>query len=475
MKRKLITLATLAMLVVAAVGMPGTVAAQAYSTTFTTSITYQNVGTGLATISMLFYPENNGTPIPIARPTLAKDAGTSVFVGSLTAIAPGFRGSVVLQSDQPIVATLVQLPQGSATVKNRALSNGFSTGAANSLIATVLKNKFGSTSRFAVQNIDSVGADLSLSFYDADTPANPPIVKTVTNLPAGAAQYFDLGILTGFGSVFNGSVAISAKKTGTATLGNIVSTVMEMSIAGTAVSAFEGVAGGSKTVYMPSALCNAFGGQNTAYAVQNTSLSSSATVTVTYSNGLKEGPLTVNAGTKRSFLGCTPVGMPAGFSGSAIVTASGADIVAIGKVSGLGLSTAFVGASSGAAKLALPYVRWSETQYASGARQKTSIAIQNVGGALAAGAVTVSYVDKNGVVVGTHPLGAIASGAKANSNPSNIGAAGAEFGYYGDGTFGGSAVISGPVGSQLVAVARVSSSVPPSSLVAEDYNGIPIP
>ena len=124
MKRKLITLATLTMLVISAIGMPGTVAAQAYSTTFTTSITYQNVGTGTATISMLFYPENNGTAIPISRPTLAKDAGTSIFVGNLTDIAPGFRGSVVLQSDQPIVATLVQVPQGSATVKNRALLMG---------------------------------------------------------------------------------------------------------------------------------------------------------------------------------------------------------------------------------------------------------------------------------------------------------------------------------------------------------------
>jgi hypothetical protein len=250
---------------------------------------------------------------------------------------------------------------------------------------------------------------------------------------------------------------------------------MEMSIAGTGVSAFEGVTGGSKVVYMPSAICNAFGGQNTAYAVQNTSLSSSATVTVTYSNGLKEGPVTINAGTKRSFLGCTPSLMPAGFSGSAIVTASGADVVAIGKVVGLGLSTAFVGASSGAERLALPYVRWSETQYASGVRQRTYIAIQNVGAALAAGAVTVKYTDKNGTVLGTHTLGAIASGAKVNSNPSSIGPVAAEFGYYTDGTYGGSAVISGPAGSQLVAVARVQSSVPPSSQVGEDFNGIPIP
>ena len=94
---------------------------------------------------------------------------------------------------------------------------------------------------------------------------------------------------------------------------------------------------------------------------------------------------------------------------------------------------------------------------------------------LAAGTVTIKYADKNGVVLGTHTLGAIPAGTKVNSNPSVIGVAGAEFGYYGDGTFGGSAIISGPAGSHLVAIARVQSSVPPSSVAAEDYNGIQVP
>jgi hypothetical protein len=64
-----------------------------------------------------------------------------------------------------------------------------------------------------------------------------------------------------------------------------VATAIEATTEAPKVSAFEGVAQGSNTIYMPSALCN-FGTtlQSTAYAVQNTSTSNSANVTVTYKN-----------------------------------------------------------------------------------------------------------------------------------------------------------------------------------------------
>jgi hypothetical protein len=157
-----------------------------------------------------------------------------------------------------------------------------------------------------------------------------------------------------------------------------------------------------------------------------------------------------------------------------VISSTGAKIVAIGKVTGPAFTSASPGLTSGASKLALPYVRWSQTQYSTGDRQRTSIAIQNIGStALAAGAVTVKYYDKNGTLVGSHSLPAIPANAKVNSNPTNIGSAGDEFGYYPDGTFGGSAVIEGPSGSQLVALARVFSNTPAGE-VGEDYNGIPI-
>lgn len=459
---------------IAAFAFVGSAHAQnAYSAAFTTSITYQNVGSGTATVVFSFYPENNGTAITY-NASLAPNAGGSLFVGSINALTPGFNGSAVVSSDQPIVATMVQISSDTA-IKNRPLSNGFSNGASEFLLATVLKNQFNSTTRFSVQNAHSTNVDLTLEFYNASNPAAAPIVVTHNGLPPGAAKYFDMGSITQITAAsFNGSAIISAVESGTSNPANIVASALELSTNSVAASSFEGVSSGSTTVYMPSAICNAFGGQNTAYAIQNTG-ATTATGTVTFSNG-NTVPLSIAAGAKQSVQGCSG-GNTAGFSGSATIV-SNQPVVVIGKVFGAGLSTAFVGATAGSETLALPYVRWSESQYAAGTRQRAFVAIQNVGGALSAGNVVVKFVNRDGNVVGTHSLGAMATGQKLNTNASLASVASGftqndldEFGYIGG--FGGGIIIEAPPGSQLVAVVRVSSTNG-SSLVGEDYNGIAV-
>jgi len=443
----------------------------AYQTAFTTSITYSNVGTGTANITLTYYGENSATAISTTLPTLAAGASSSVFVGNVTQVNAGFKGSGVLSSDQPIVATLVQIAASTSTVKNRPLSNGFASGATKVLLATALKARFNTTTVFSVQNADSTAVNLTVNFFNADNPSAAPIVVTQNNVPAGSTKYFDLGTMSQIPNNFNGSVTINAT-------GNIVATAMELSTNGNAASAFEGVTGGATKAYMPSALCNfSVSGKptNSFYAIQNVDTSGTANVTVTYSSG-KTVNKSIPAGTKASVAGCDG-GNSNGFNGSATITSTGGNIVAIGKVSGAGISSAFLGATSGASTLSLPYVRWSETQFSTGRKQRTFLTIQNIGAAsLNAGTVKVHYIDKNGVTVGTHTINtAVAAGAKVNSNPSLLGAAGAEFGSYPDGTFGGGVRIEGPAGSQLVAVARVVSFVPATSeTVGEDYNGIAI-
>ncbi len=482
---KRIRLFTILALIAAFFAVVGSASAQiAYNAPFTTSITYQNVGTGTATIVFQFYPENNGTPVSVPK-TLAEGAGGSLYVGSLTEVAAGFNGSVVMSSDVPVVATLVQI-SGDSAVKNRPLSNGFSSGASEYLLATVLKNQFSTSSRFSVQNASSTSVDVTINLFNADNTAAPPIVVTQNNLPAGAAKYFDMGQLSQVTAAsFNGSATITAVESGTSTPANIVASVLELSTSADAASSFEGVTGGSNTVYMASALCSAFGASS-AYAVQNTSATTTATVTVTYSNSNGSGSEVANIapGAKRSFLGCTANN--AGYSGSATITAvqqgtsNPADVVAIGKVFGSGNSTAFVGADSGSSMLALPYARYSVSQFDSGARQRTFFAIQNVGSALGSGAVVVKYLNINGAVVATHTLGAMATGQKLNTNalhPSVVLSSGFtqadldEFGYIAG--FGGAVVVEGPPGSELVAIARVQSKTT-TGVVGEDYSGIPI-
>jgi hypothetical protein len=449
---------------------PSIAYAQAYNTSFTTSITYQNVGDGPATINFTFYASPTDTEgIPISRPDLPAGAGTSLFIGSLGDIDEGFQGSAVLASDKEILATLVQLPQNSDTVKNRPLSNGFRNGASSSLIATVLKNVFDTNTLFSVQNADSVANDITIEFFNTSATLVHSVEQTIE---AGASYFVDAATVSELGDSFNGSVVVSAWKDGTAKTedpnGSIVASAMELSVTGTGASAFEGVGAGSTTFYMPSALCEAFGA-NTSYAIQNTDLGDSTSVTVEYSNGATQTQ-TVEPGSKKSFIACSATGMTSNFSGAATIT-SDLPVIAVGKAFGSGLSTAFIGASSGADTIGLPYVRWAtDANYANGSQQRTFITVQNIGNSgLSAGEVKVDYIDKNGAVLATDELPAIPAGGKVNTTANAAGLA--EFGVYPDGSFGGGAIVYGPDGSELAVVARVSTQLGEGSFASEDYNG----
>jgi len=475
MKARLFSIVIVLSLLAAAVGLVTPVQAAAYGTSFVTSITYQNIDTAPTTsIIINFYPENTGIPIQIQRPNLDPNAGTSVYVGGLSDLGTSFKGSAVLMSDKKLAATLVQIAPSGSPVKNRPLSNGFSVGSDYVLVPSVLKNAFNETSIVTVQNVDTDPADITLTFVPVGGGSN--IHSTIDNLPSGAAKYVDLGTWGDITvSSFNGSLKINSVKHGTSTPGSVVATSLEASITTNDVLAFEGATTSAPTIYMPSAQCKFGPGSstNTAYGVQNTS-DGDVQVTVNYSNGHVDGPYTLGPGAKRSFDGCG-ASNPAGFNGSATISATGGNIVAVGKLYGGGLSTAFLGFTSGAEKIALPYVRWTEAHWTDGTRQRAYIAIQNVGASdLAAGQVTVKYYDKNGNLVGTDTLGAIPIGAKVNSNAGKLGTVGYEFGAYSDGSFGGSAIVQGPSGSQLAVVVRINTYATSTTMYGEDYTGIPI-
>jgi hypothetical protein len=474
MKVKLFTL-FVALALVFAGFTPINVHAQAYSTKFTTSITYQNVGT-VATTGLLvqFYATpSTTTPITINRPNLNAGESTSLYIGNLTEIADGFQGSAIIISDQPLLATLVQIPQGSTTVFVRPLSNGFSEGAATALIATVLKNTYGAHTKFSIQNIDSQLNNVNIKFYNTSASLVHEINQAVES---GASYYVDASNVSELGASFNGSVVATAKRADT-TDGKIVGSAMELDITGTGAKSFESVATGAATLYMPSALCDVYGGQRTSYAVQNTSLTTATDVTVTFNPGGLSVTKNIGAGAKASFSACDTVA--AGFVGSATVTSTATPVIAVGKAYGAGLSTAFLGAPNGVAKLAMPYVRWApDAYYLNGSRQRTYIAIQNVGSAeIPAGSITLTYTDSFGHT-GTHTYAsALAVGAKFNSNASNAGLTWFGMAEPPAAGYGGGVTINCTApGCQLIAIARVSTYVPAtSSTAAEDYNAMPIP
>src|SRR5438445_12302443 len=78
----------------------------AYGTPFVTSITYQNLSGTTANITFSFQSEGSGTATTV-NSTLAGNAVSALFLGSVGTLSAGFKGSAVMSSDQPIVATLV--------------------------------------------------------------------------------------------------------------------------------------------------------------------------------------------------------------------------------------------------------------------------------------------------------------------------------------------------------------------------------
>ena len=383
----------------------------------------------------------------------------------------------MLAADGPIVATLVQVPQGDGDVKNRPLSNGFSSGSSQVILASVLKDVFGQRSRASIQNASGGTVDITANFYAVGNTT--PIAVTRAGVPSGAATYFAVDELGDLPPGFNGSALVTAVESGTDTPADIVGSVIEAEASDVGARAFEGFNAGANTIFMATALCNAFGGQESFYAVTNTSFTDGADVTVTYLNqdGSTAGTATANvaAGNKASFGGCDS--LSAGFSGSARVTSSGASIVVVGKVGRVGLFTAFLGETGGSSELALPYVRYtSDANYATGNFQRAFLAIQNVGGSTVSG-VSLEYRDANGGLVGTHNLDPIPAGAKANSNATLADGDAARLLEFGTPAanngagFGGSVIVRGPAGSELIAISRVQSRTGDTQ-VAEDYNGL---
>jgi hypothetical protein len=194
MKTRLFTV-----LIILAIGLAGVTRpaqAQAYSTSFTTGITYQNVGNAATTtLQILFYDSPSQiTPIQITQPALAAGAGTAVFIGGLSQITLGFRGSAVMQADQPLLATLVQVPNEAFGVKNRPISNGFATGASTSLIATVLKGSSDTNTIFSVQNVDSEPVNINIKYINS-TNAHVDLEENFTNVSL-ALQNIEMPALT---------------------------------------------------------------------------------------------------------------------------------------------------------------------------------------------------------------------------------------------------------------------------------------
>jgi energy-converting hydrogenase Eha subunit A len=476
MSAKRVLSLVLAVLTIVVLVVPTVSAQSATNQIWTSSITYYTPsGTG-GQLTVDYY-NDLGTKYSADAITLNPHKAGSLYIGSVSSVPDGFAGSAVLSASVPIVATYVQFASGSAGGEyGRMLYNGFSAAEAADkfYVPTVLYEKFGTTSRIGVQNVeDSQSVTADLKFY-AVGATSPTATKQVT-IPALSSYIFSPADITGLNPGFNGSLVVDTNGTG-----SVVAASQETHDNGRAAYAFEGVAQGANTVYMASMLCEYRPEKQTSYyAIQNAG-TGNASVEITFYD--KQGnvagtmlPKNIPQGGKESVQPCA-FGVPVGTSGSAVIKSTGAPIIAIAKVAATnGLVTAFVGQSAGSENLAAPYVRWASDPAAD---FRAYIAVMNIGSGPAQDIKAV-YYDGNGTAVATHTLATSANALgrfiKTNTDPYSAGALNATYNDFGFHPAGGA--IEFQSDQPIVVVARLARNVSLGSttMFGEDYNGVAVP
>ena len=455
------------------------------------SITYYTPSDTAGQLTISFYSEGSATPITLPPIALNPHAAGSLYVGGVTELADTFGGTAVLSSDVYVIATAVQFAAGAeANNYGRLLYSGFTPSEAASpfYIPTVLNAKWGTTSLIAIQNTEDFEVTAHVEFYAVGSTT--PTVDSDYDIPAQSDVILPCNDATkvGLPAGFNGSAIVTAHKKGDAGVpGKVVASAQETEDSGRGAYAFEGLATGANTIYMPTMICDKWGA-NSYYAIQNASLTDTAHVTIdfydTSGNKIAELPSTpLNLANKMSVNPCTIVAdygaandVPAGTSGSAVIKGTGAPVMAIGKVKAPdGMATAFVGQAAGSEKIAAPYIRWAANPTAG---WRAYVAVMNVGVSDATD-IVARYYDGTGTEVGSETLASpgnpLPQFIKRNTNPESAGALDAD-GNFGISPYGGAVEIESD--QPIVVVVRIQRDVTglePTTRFAEDYNGVSIP
>ncbi len=193
--------------------------------------------------------------------------------GTLAMSAPaGFKGSVVISSDQPVAAIVNLL----ATGNSGEAYSGFSIGTSSAQLPLILKgntNALGESlnTTFSVQNTGSAATTVNVSY----TPGSAGTAATEgpVAIAPGASALFTQATNANLGTRFVGSAKVTA-----AAGGSIAVTVQQEST--TQLLSYGGFGDGATSVAAPLIMANNFG-NFTSLNLQNTGAANAA-VTITY-------------------------------------------------------------------------------------------------------------------------------------------------------------------------------------------------
>lgn len=313
--KKLITI-TMIVALLAAV-LPSAASAQF---TAVTSFQVQNLSNQVAHVQLTFY-DTSGNVVTAATlsDTIAALSNKLYTQSNNTNLPSGFNGSVVVSSDQPVAAIGIQESKNAASMVYQGTYGGFSSDAASDkfYLPTIMKTFYGYSTEVSIQNAGTSNVDVTVTY----SPGG--YTDSRTGVKPGQVVRFNNASTSGMPNSYIGSGTVT-----TSSGGKVVAIVNQINASAYQEQTYEGFssANAGKTLYTP-VLMRGFYGFNTSVQVQNVGTSSTS-VTILYSNGTSKTQ-TLAGGAGYLFTQGNDTGLPASWIGSARITSTVSNIVAV--------------------------------------------------------------------------------------------------------------------------------------------------
>ena len=321
---------TLSVIISAAILLALFTSAAAAQFTSVTSFQVQNLSDQTANIMLEFYDEaGNVITAATLSDTIAGDSSKLYTQANNDDLPSGFNGSVVILSDRPVAAIAVQEARNAANQVYQGTYSGFAADRASDTFyaPTVMKTFYGFTTEISVQNASGANVDVSVSYTGGYS-------DSFTGLKPGQVVRFDNSATVGMPDAYIGAAVI------TATGGNVVAVVNQNNVGALQQQTYEGFSPSSAgtELFVPVLMRN-FYGFNTSVQVQNVG-AGSTDVTIHYSNGTSKTETLPTNGSSYLFTQGNDTALPSGWIGSARITSTSEDIVAVANQQNVGTGKA---------------------------------------------------------------------------------------------------------------------------------------
>jgi hypothetical protein len=389
-------------------------------------ITVQNQSSTTANIVIRMIDPTSGGQVLAVSDQVPGNANTQYYLPTdprFAGLPSGFRGSAVIDSDQPVAATVnIAAPTAAGTgtfdpFRVTTYTGLSDTEAGQTLYLPEVTRYGGYNSTVWVQNAGNVDASVSITYRGGNGAViSSPGCTTSTTIKPAATYAFPQQNCAGLGSTFNGSAVVTSATAGAPIAAVVTKTNSFGDISSAQFMSYNGAVSGGRTLYVPK-IVKGYYGFDGGMTIQNISGSTATQVVITFTFGgvTKTRTVTIQPQAAASFFLPTMVlddgtRLPNG-NGSAVITSSAADVVATVNerndtpgTSTLGQADTYRAMVQTAAtmNISLPSLNARYYGFVSG------FSIQNAGSADGTGTITLT----KGSQVRTFSTGTIPAGAK---------------------------------------------------------------